>query len=375
MRLGLITLSIGSSFGKKGYYNAQDIGLSKALSGLVEDIILYKLTTEVELVGTKEQPEGFPNVTIRYLATKKAGTNSIFDPKQMDSELDGLICFSDIQMMLPSVKKWAQKNHIFFLPYIGVLESHSTSLLKKYFMNLLSHRNIRAYRGCCCMAKTIEVEKQLKAKGVTDTLLTPVGLDISLVYEDYGQADVASLKKKYGYQPDDKVLLFIGRLIEEKQPLRMLDIFDTIYQKDSRYKLCMVGKGPLEAQVEQKCKGLSCREAVKRMEQIPNSEVWELYRIADSFVNLNQQEIFGMALLEAMYYECKVVAWTARGPDFLIETNKNGILCKSDREIMDGILSGEYDLQTAHNLVIEEHTWAYTAKAITNKLKREGLGQ
>lgn len=26
--------------------------------------------------------------------------------------------------------------------------------------------------------------------------------------------------------------------------------------------------------------------------------------MADSFVNLNQQEIFGMAILEAMYYGC-----------------------------------------------------------------------
>lgn len=35
---------------------------------------------------------------------------------------------------------------------------------------------------------------------------------------------VSKLKNKYGYRPDDKVLLFIGRLIDEKQLVRMIDI-------------------------------------------------------------------------------------------------------------------------------------------------------
>ena len=44
MKIGLLITSIGS-FGKKGYYNAQEIGLAKALDSLVDEVRVYKLVS------------------------------------------------------------------------------------------------------------------------------------------------------------------------------------------------------------------------------------------------------------------------------------------------------------------------------------------
>ena len=44
MRVGLLITSIGS-FGKKGFYNAQEIGLAKALDSLVDEVKVYRLVS------------------------------------------------------------------------------------------------------------------------------------------------------------------------------------------------------------------------------------------------------------------------------------------------------------------------------------------
>lgn len=86
--------------------------------------------------------------------------------------------------------------------------------------------------------------------------------------------------------------------------------------------------------------------------------------MADSFVNLNRQEIFGMAILEAMYYGCKVVAWDAPGPNLIIENGKSGWLVRDDEEVIEKIMDNADISKEAHMRVIDEFTWESSAKNI-----------
>lgn len=115
--------------------------------------------------------------------------------------------------------------------------------------------------------------------GVKNTIVTPVGLDLDLLYVDYKVTSVVDLKEKYGYCEADKVLLFIGRMIDEKQPVRMIDILSELRKKDASYKLLMVGTGELKNAVEARIEKLDLEDAVQLVERIPNSDIWELYRI------------------------------------------------------------------------------------------------
>ena len=126
----------------------------------------------------------------------------------------------------------------------------------------------------------------------------------------------------------------------------------------------MVGTGELKTAVENKLVELNLTDSVRMIERIPNSEIWGLYRLADSFVNLNQQEIFGMAILEAMYYGCKVVAWNAPGPNLIIESGKSGWLADSNGGVIEGILD-EADVGVeSHNRVLCDFTWEISARKI-----------
>ena len=105
------------------------------------------------------------------------------------------------------------------------------------------------------------------------------------------------------------------------------------------------------------------------VERIPNSVIWELYRLADSFVNLNQQEIFGMAILEAMYYGCKVVAWNAPGPNLIIESGKSGWLAKSNEEVIEKIIDKTDVSIEAHHRAFRDFTWESSVKKMKQIIK------
>lgn len=360
MKTGILITSI-SNFGQKGYYNAQEIGLAKAMAKLCSRVEVYKLIPIDQDNKTEKICE---NAELHLIPAKNSGINGVINIEELDKSLNALIHFSDTQFSVPKVYAWCKKNCVQYVPYIGVVESHSTSKLKQLITNLLFQKNLAVYRKCACCVKTPTVQKQLTDMGVKNTTVAPVGLDLDLLHADYETASVSGLKKKYGYHEADKVLLFIGRMIDEKQPVRMIDILAEIRKKDAAYKLLMVGTGELKAAVEARTKELDLQDAVQLIERIPNNDIWELYRLADSFVNLNQQEIFGMAILEAMYYGCKVVAWKAPGPNLIIENGKSGWLTDSTGGVIGKILDTAEVGTEAHRRVLAEFTWESSTKKI-----------
>lgn len=362
MRIGILVLSIGS-FGTAGFYNLQETGLAKALDSLGNETVVYKLIPASE--ERRKQPiAGTRHSMIHFLPSKQIGTNGVPNLKLLDRDLDLLICFSDTQYAVPAVFRWTQKNGILMFPYIGVLESHSTKPWIKRLINLLFQRNLAVYRKCRCLVKTPTVGQQLARKGVADISVIPVGLDLSLLKTDSHQYNIQTLKRKYGYSGEDKVLLFVGRFIEEKQPVRMIEILFEIRKHDPSCKLLMVGTGELREAVEKKREELNLSEHVQIMERIPNRDIWELYRLADAFVNLNQQEIFGMAILEAMYYGCKVVAWEAPGPSYIIENGISGWLVRSNAEAAEKILDTTDLSEASGSRILTSFTWQSSAEKI-----------
>ena len=165
-------------------------------------------------------------------------------------------------------------------------------------------------------------------------------------------------------------MLFIGRLTKEKRPLDIVDIFNELYKEDREYRLLIVGTGELNNELVCKIKEYKISDQVKVIDKIPNVDIWELYRIANCFVNLNLKEIFGMAILEAMYYECKVVAWKAPGPELIIENGISGYLVECKREMIEKIKCDEKIGKAAHLRVVSAFNWGITSEIIKNIVNR-----
>lgn len=372
MRIGLIVTSIGD-FGHKDFYNRQEAGLAKALDALFDEVKIYKLIP-IRQKGGIELIDGCIHASLQLIPAKSFGTNGRIKTNILDKSLDALIYFSDTQFAVPRIYRWAYRNHVKFFPYIGVIESHSRNKWKRRITDFLFCRNLCIYKRNICLVKTPIVREKLRRLKVERTIVAPAGLDVSLLKTDYKDYNIKDLKKKYNYQENDKVLLFIGRLVEEKQPERMIKLFIELEKMDRDYRLLMIGSGPFEKRIEQLIKISGKTEKICQINCIPNVDIWELYRIADVFINLNQAEIFGMSILEAMYYECKVVAWKAPGPNFIIEDGLSGYLVENDTDAVQKIINYNEEVGLyAHKRVMSCFTWMNTAAIIKNLLEKSEL--
>ena len=360
MKIGILTTIVGSNQ-TSGLYNSQQIGIAKQFDEYFEKVLVY-IAVPMDKQRRDTAIKECKNTIVCEIPTKQIGNNGLFDCDQLDTTIDYLLYFSDMQQVIPKVSRWCRNHQVELLLYTGVIESHSNSTVKRIISSLLFRQTAKSYKKHISIAKTPYVFEKMKKKGIQPQAIVPVGLDTSLLKQDSLLYSESELKVKYGFGEDEKVLLFIGRMVEEKQPVRMIEIFHDIYQKDEKYRLIMVGTGPLLDKVKRMA--AEGHLPITFYDAVYNKDIWELYRISEAYVNLNQQEIFGMAILEAMYYECKVVAWHAPGPDYIIEDRVSGLLADSNEEVVEKILHGTISGTEGKNRVIQSFTWEASARKI-----------
>lgn len=328
MKIQIIALGMTDQSHRK-FYNTQDMGLGRALASMGHTVEMYSF-----IRGDADETEVFSErLSMHYLHSRSFGFHSLHPCDFIAPDVDGVICFSDNQLNFKRVAKRCRKQGVVCLPYVGALDSHNASAFKKAVLNLFAS-NMKLYRSMTTLAKTPNVKRQMEAEKVRDVVVAPCCLDLYAVNQNYADSDIAVLRAEFGFLPEHKVILYLARLTDEKHPMEMLDIFAQLYQRDRTYRMISIGKGELQEAFEQKIAELGFKDLIFRLESIENSEVWKFYRMSDVMVNLNRVEIFGMAILEAMYYECPVVARRAPGPEYILTDEKDGFLCDNSEQVI-----------------------------------------
>ena len=364
MKIGIL-VSMTNNFGQKGFYNSQEIGMAKMLSKNGHKTIVYKLLKK-NIERPMNEKKGL--LEIRYFEVDNLGINGFVNTKILDMDLDKLLYFADTQLSVPKVYKWCCKYNITFIPYVGVTDSHSTNRIIKNLMNILFVRNIHVFRRCTCLAKNNDVKNRLIAKGIKNIKVAPVGIDFDLLNSDYERFNQKNAKEKLGFKSTDRIVLLVGRLDADRNSLDSVEVFKALRKKDYNFKLLIIGKGRLKTELLTLLKQENFDEDFKYIEQIPNNEMWKVYRASEILITFSRTEIFGMSILEAMYYGTIVHAVCAPGPNDILINNENGFLYKNAIDmtikITDNLNNVERIKNNAHKGVITQFSWNNTAKII-----------
>ncbi len=170
----------------------------------------------------------------------------------------------------------------------------------------------------------------------TPSAIIPNALDSdSFIHKPASEEELAALRKSWGIRPDDVVLLFLGRVVEEKRVEELLDVCMRVIQKDEHIKVMFVGSGGALQDLEKQAREVSDRIIFTGYE--PWTKVHYYYGIGNVFITASLSEMHSMTVLEALMSGLPLVA--RRDSSFLdtIFHGRNGYLADSDEE-MDGYL-------------------------------------
>ncbi len=131
------------------------------------------------------------------------------------------------------------------------------------------------------------------ANGIDPTDLQPV-------------ADLPRLRRRYA-EPDERLILLVGRLVYEKGFHLALDALPGLIERLGKVRFLVAGSGTAEAELKAQAKRLGLMAHGSFVGWTGDDELHSLYRIADLCLVPSIYEPFGLVALEAMASGCPCI--------------------------------------------------------------------
>jgi glycogen synthase len=151
----------------------------------------------------------------------------------------------------------------------------------------------------------------------------PIGIDPAKFVNR--NVDRNTVKRKYGVSPEEKLILFVGRLTNQKGCDYLIRSLPYV----SRYfnaKLLIAGDGYLKSELESIASGAGVRSRTIFAGYVGDDDLTDLFLSADLMAIPSIYEPFGVVALEAMAARLPVVASSVDGLAEIVKHEENGIL-------------------------------------------------
>lgn len=309
-------------------YNLQEIGLGKAFcrKGYDVDILYYSDENKVQELETKT------NNHLRILWSKgirllRSGVYPSILKKSFLDKYDIVMISEYSQIMAVLLSNLHHNVYVYNGPYYNLFK---LSFMECFYDKIFVKKINRQTKMIFC--KTKMAEDYLVNKGFTRTQPVGVGLDTDNYHktasiDDHTQDVIDKMK-------DRKNVLYVGSISKRKNVELTVKAFINYLQNnldDKKSQLVIIGKG--SKSYTNYCKSLipkDLRERIIWIEFLKNAQLKYIYQRADVFLLPSKQEIFGMVLLEAMYFGVPVIASLNAGSDTLITDSENGFIIKDE---------------------------------------------
>ena len=346
-------------------YNCQELGLAKGFinQGHDCDIVMYSKTND------HNQCINYKNKIITIFwktAIIKNKINAIY------YGIDELLKKYDyIQLneydMLFSEKIYFKNKHKTYI-YHGPYYDNSFSLLHKinYLFNKLRINIHKKNRNQPIFFKSALAEKNAPCV-FKNKKTVGVGLD----FTPFDTAQINFNKE------NDYSLLYIGKLEPRRNILFLLDVLAKLRALNDKYHLTMIGSGEQDYlnTIKDKILELNLNESITIIDKVEQSKLSKYYNRANLFLLASNYEIFGMVLLEALYFGVPVISTLNGGSSTLLVNNQNGHIVDLDVESwvksINLFFTNEIQMMNyfeLHEFIVNNFSWDNIAKNILKQL-------
>lgn len=307
-------------------YNVQEIGLAKALSckGIECAIALYhgKNADKTEKVTFLRDGKEY-SYTIYWLKGF-----SVFKNGFMPSVYKIIPKYDVIQVheydqifswMIYSKQK--KPTLIYHGPYYHEY-AKGYNLKCKVFDQLFFRW--KKYNNVVALAKSELAAEFLRRKGFKHVHGIGVGVDADKFFVEKGEEIRCLLERD-----ETKFrLLYVGKIEERRNVYFLIDVFEQLMKVYKNLELVIVGDGEpeyVEAFLNRN-RSLISSGKIQYFRKASQKELALLYGNVDLFLFTSNYEIFGMVLLEAMYFGLPVISSSNGGASVLIQNGINGYM-------------------------------------------------
>lgn len=179
--------------------------------------------------------------------------------------------------------------------------------------------------------------------------IIPTGIEVERFYkENIKMKDVVLLRKTLGITKKDFVIIFIGRLAEEKNVEFLLQCQQKLVQKHTNMKLLIVGDGPDKEKYEQLAIDLGIEKNVIYTGKVAWDDIPYYYHCSNVFATASKTETQGLTVIEAMAASVVPVCIEDEAFNSMVTENLNGLFFKTEEEYQQCILN-LYQDEKKHN--------------------------
>lgn len=241
----------------------------------------------------------------------------------------------------------------------------------------LTYESNRVIVTSYAMKREIEEHFRLPSEKID---VIPNGIDVSKYEVDVKREEV---KKRFGINPDEKIILFVGRLVPQKGVEYLIMAAPKIFEQHPDARIIIVGNGWIKDHLLNLASSTKYSHKITFLGFLNDQDLTELTLSSDVLVVPSIYEPFGIVALEGMAAGVPVVASNVGGLAEIIEHGRTGFL--AHRENPDSIASGinkilsdpEYAHRLAQNAkrkVYEVYSWEAVARR-TIEVYRKAIGE
>ena len=207
-------------------------------------------------------------------------------------------------------RKFARKYHIpvvatyhtfyeDYTHYVNPLNIKAFEKLGRLSIRKLSEKWCDGVNGL--IVPTLKTKKALEGYGVYNKMfVVPTGLDLERFQRNYDNEPL--------FAENSFVLVFVGRIAEEKSVDFLLDAMELLKRKHRNVSLAIIGGGPDLEKIRKQAEKNDLIDMVKFTGKIEHSQVASYYSRADRFVSASLTETQGLTFIEAMAAGLPVLA-------------------------------------------------------------------
>lgn len=182
--------------------------------------------------------------------------------------------------------------------------------------------------------------------------IIPTGIEVDRFFkENVDKKDVDLLRKKLDIKRKDFIILFVGRLAEEKNVEFLINAQKKLLEYNSNIRLLIVGDGPDKEKYEELAETLQLGDRVIFNGKAAWEEVPIYYQVADLFATASTSETQGLTVIEAM--ASSTTPLCIKDESFLgtITDELNGRIFETEEEYINEVIElvNDQNLRSRYN--------------------------